>query len=148
MILISFLLDGILSIYLYKLIPLFTLTSIVIASYYKKADSLIKYTVLIGILYDVVYTNTIILNSIIFFFLSLLLIKLNKKFNKNYFNILFINTIIITLYLVVTYIILVLFNYLNFNIIYMTISILKSLIINNIYISFLYLIMHKKRFYA
>lgn len=145
MIFISFFLDGIISLYVNKLIPLFTLTSIIIASYYKKEDRLLKESVIVGILYDVTYTNTVILNSLIFFILTLLVINLNKRFNKNLPNLIFINIFILTIYLITTYLLLVIYQYLYFNISYLFISIFKSVIINTIYVMIIYLILRYKK---
>ena len=145
MIILSFFLDGLISNYLNNLIPLFTLTSIVISSYYKKEDNLIKESIIIGILYDITYTNTVILNSLIFFTLSLLVISLNKRFNKNLPNLLFINTLVIIIYMSITYLLLILYQYLNLNFTYFLMSILNSIIINTIYIVILYIILRYKK---
>jgi len=143
MIIISFFLEGILSKCIYSLIPLFTLTSLVSASYYLKEEKIIKYSLIIGILYDITYTNTIILNGLLFFFLSTITIYFNKNYNKKIINLLLINIIIIILYLLLTYFILILFKYIDFNFIYLITTIFKSIITNTIYI----LILNIKKIY-
>lgn len=146
MIIVSFLLDGLLSTYIDNFIPLFTLTSLVIASYYYKEDDLIKYSLLIGICYDITYTNTLILNGILFYLLILLVLRLNKKYQQKLITLILINTVIITLYLVITYIILIIFKYLSFDLLYLLLAILKGTITNTIYLLILYFILkHRKK---
>ena len=110
-----------------------------------KKSLTIKESIIVGILYDVTYTNTVILNAIIFFLISFIAIKFNKRLNKNLPNLIFTNIAIIFIYLTLTYLILVLYQYLSFNAIYFVISILKSLIINTIYVIILYLILRHKK---
>ncbi len=142
MIIISFLLEGILSNYIYKFIPLFTLTSIVISSYYKQND-ILKYSIFIGILYDVTYTNTIILNSLIFFFISLLTLYFNKNFKKNIFNLILLNIIVITIYLIITYLLQIILNNVELNLIIFK-TILKSITTNTIYLLIMSIILRHK----
>ena len=145
MIIISFLLDGFVSLLVKNMIPLLTLTSIVISTYYIKENNLLKMVTIIGILYDVVYTDTIIINAILFFFLTLLTLSLNEKFNKNLLNLILINILIIIIYMSLSYFILVIYRYLSFDYKYFFISILKCLLINTIYVVILYMILkHKK----
>lgn len=146
MIIVSFLLDGLLSTYIDNFIPLFTLTSLVIASYYYKEDDLIKYSLLIGICYDITYTNTLILNGILFYLLILLVLRLNKKYQQKLITLILINTVIITLYLVISYIILIIFKYLSLDLLYLLLAILKGIITNTIYLLILYFILkHRKK---
>lgn len=145
MIIISFLLEGILSNYIYKFIPLFTLTSIVISSYYKQND-ILKYSVIIGILYDAVYTNTIILNSLLFFFISLFILYFNKNITKNIFNLIILNIIIITIYLIINYLLQIILNNIEFDLYLILKSILKSVITNTIYLFILSIVLRHKLF--
>ena len=57
---ISFLLDGILSNYFS---PSFTLLNLLINSCYKDKNYVLKRSLIFGILYDIVYTDTLILNA-------------------------------------------------------------------------------------
>lgn len=128
MILISFLLDGIFSLFLSNLIPLFTLTSITLKSKEISQDKLIKYSLIFGLLYDITYTNTIGLNALIFFLLVLLMFCYYKK------NIYFLNTFIIVIYLTSTYFLLSFFSITHFNILSLLFVLIKGIITNNIYL--------------
>ena len=69
LVLISLILDGIVSVYTNNtiLIPLFTLTSLVyIYKYYEKKENIyFLIALIIGILYDSLYTDIILLNSLV-----------------------------------------------------------------------------------
>lgn len=141
MIIISFLLDGLLSNFLS--FPLFTLTSLIISSYYKQEETILKYSLIIGVIYDIIYTNTLILNALIFYFIILFVLKIKQN---NFKNMIIIYILSLLIYIIFTYFILVLFRYINFDIIYFLTAILKALIINIIYFLILYFIKHKKLF--
>ena len=146
MIIISFILEGILNSVLYKLIPLFTLTSIVTTSYYYKKDVTIKYSVLIGLLYDITYTNTVILNSVIFFIIAFVIIFYNKNVKKSLLNLIILNIISIIFYLIFTYFLQLLFNYINFDLKKLTSSVIKSITVNTIYLLIMSIILKNKLF--
>ena len=71
MIILSFLLDGLFSL------SNFTLVSLIVSSYFNK--DILKYSLIIGILYDIIYTNTLILNGIIYFFIIEFIINFQNK---------------------------------------------------------------------
>lgn len=119
-----FIIDGIISNYLF--IPL-----ILIYFYYGKN----KYSFLIGLLYDIVYTNTLFLNAFLFFLISYLINKIKNK-NIIYF------IIIINLYHVILYIILLLLKYNIFTYEYLSL-LFKQIIINTVIIIIINII-HKK----
>ena len=81
LVLISLILDGIVSVYINNtiLIPLFTLTSLVyIYKYYEKKENIyFLIALIIGILYDSLYTDIILLNSLVFLFLAVIIKILN-----------------------------------------------------------------------
>lgn len=145
-VLISFLLEGIIS----KYIPMdtilfesmFTVMSLIIIYPYfhnkeKKYFSLAFFT---GLLYDIVYTNTFLFNAIIFLAIAYIIKKINAYISNNYINVAIISLIIIIIYRLLVYFILCLINYLNFNIRSLLYSIADSLILNMIYSIILYLI--------
>lgn len=147
LVLISLILDGIISVYTNNtiLIPLFTLTSLVyIYKYYEKKENIYFLIALItGILYDSLYTDIILLNSLVFLFLAVIVkilnIYLSHKLNSTIVKLL----VIIILYRIITYLILVLFNYIDFNFIYLFKSIYSSILINIIYLIIVTLIYKK-----
>ncbi len=144
MIFLSFILDGILSTTISYFMPLCTLTSITISSYYKNKDILLKESIFVGILYDVVYMDTLMFNSVIFFILCLFVFYLNSKLNKNLFNIIIENILIIFLYLIITYALFNIYKYLNVDIKMFLYNVVRSFLFNSLYIIILYIIVHKK----
>lgn len=141
----SFYLEGILSklITVNFLIPLTTLISLILIYPYlnnkKNKYYIICFT--IGLLYDITYTNTFLLNASIFLLLGYLITKINIIITNNSFNVILISFIIIMFYRLITYLILLFIDYLEFNINILFNSITYSLLFNFIYISFIYKIM-------
>lgn len=143
---ISFILEGILSKYIsiesVLFESLFTLISlIIIYPYFHNNEN--KYFVLsfsIGLLYDIVYTNTIFFNAFIFLVIAIIIKKINTIISNNSINVAIISLIIIIIYRILVYLILCLINYLNFNIRELLYAIASSLILNMIYSILLYLI--------
>lgn len=133
MIVISFLIDGLFSL------SNFTIVALIISSYYNK--NVLKYSLIIGILYDVVYTNTLVLNGLIYFLIIQFILKYN---NKNLLNKILLFLIAIFFYSSCTYLILVIMNYIAFNFLYYIQTVLKTLIINLFYYLILMILEHKK----
>lgn len=119
-----FILDGIISNY-------FFFPTILIYFYYNKN----RYPFLIGLLYDIVYTNILFLNAFLFSFISYLIKKAKGK-NIVYF------IIIIIIYYILLYLILLILKYNTFN--YKQLLLLvKQILINTITIIIINII-HKK----
>ena len=143
---ISFLLDGVFSnvitIHNNMLIPLLSVMSlIIIYPYFKKDDiKYLEYTFIYGLIYDLVYTDTLILNAIIFTFIGLIIIGINIIISNNYLNIALISFLVIISYRIMTYFILVFTRYLEFNINDLLRSITSSLLLNIIYVILMFLI--------
>ena len=103
-IIISFLLDGLLSIYrhyfIFDLLPLFTITSLIIIYplLYNKINNYYKIIIILGLLYDIVYTNTLLLNVSLFLLLSYIIKNYYFYLKNNLFNGIILNIIIIMLY--------------------------------------------------
>ena len=138
---ISFFLDGILSnlltysTYLYPLCSLLSL--VIIAPYFKKRciQKYFVYSAILGLLYDIVYTETLFLNMVLFFLIAVL-IKLIYNLIKNTL----LNTYIISLFIIIcyrlsNYLIFLLIKYLSFNL-----KILFDSIINSLLLSFSYIL--------
>ena len=143
---ISFLLDGVFSnvitIHNNMLIPLLSVMSlIIIYPYFKKDDiKYLEYIFIYGLIYDLVYTDTLILNAIIFTFIGLIIIGINIIISNNYLNIAIISFLVIISYRIMTYFILVFTRYLEFNINDLLRSITSSLLLNIIYVILMFLI--------
>lgn len=134
--LLSFYLEGaISSITTNFLIPLFTLISLIIIYPYlynlKKDYYIICF--IMGLLYDIAYTDTLFLNAIIFLFIGFIILKINIFFTNNIFNTILMSIIIISIYRIITYVFLGFINYINLDITDLIYSIKDSLIINIIY---------------
>ncbi len=144
---ISFILDGyILSSSIFY--PLFTLVSIIVTYQYfnKKSNNYLIVCFILGLLYDVVYTNTFLLNGLIFVLLGYLIKIINKKIHINSLTIIFETIIIILGYRTLNFIILNLSNY-NIELIVLFKSFYESIILNIIYVFITYniwLIIRKK----
>ena len=102
---ISFVLDGILTNYLPFLpnclslfTPLLTLTAIlVVYPLYRKKESKYYLTIIItGFLYDLFYTNLLFLNAILFFLCGLLISFLYKNIGYSFIKIIFLTIVPIT----------------------------------------------------
>jgi rod shape-determining protein MreD len=153
--LISFYLEGIISnlLNINFLIPLFTLVSLIIIYQYlyNLKNDYYKLCFIIGLLYDIAYTDTLFLNACLFLFIGFIITKLNIIITNNTFNVIILSILIINIYRILTFIILILINYIDLNFYNLFISIVNSLIINIIYVVILYkitdLISRKKGIY-
>lgn len=149
---LSFLFDGIFSLLFNNNSMFLTLFSlmclIVIYPYLKKSNYIFYIAAIIGIFFDIVYTQTLFLNTIIFFLLSFLIYFYYKYLPYNIVNTLILSLIMIVLYRLITYIFFIIFNDNMFNIHALLKSIYNSIISNFIYIilmnSFCKIILKKK----
>lgn len=144
---ISFLLDGIifsLTSINNVIAPLFSLLSLVLTYPYYCHNKKKMYlcTCLIGVLYDIVYTNSLFLNTLAFMGIIYLISKVYKIFINNFLNTFLISTITICFYRIFIYIFFLILDVVNWNIIDFINSITASLIINYIYIIVFYFILH------
>ena len=133
---LSFFLEGIVSNYVpisrNLFIPLFSIISLILIYPFclNKNSLFLKYSFALGLFYDIVFTNTFILNGIIFLLIGLIIIKINSYFSNNVFNIVFISLIVIFSYRFINYFLLLIFGYLNFDLYIFIKSISSSLILN------------------
>ncbi len=142
---LSLILDGILSFFLNNNLifnSLFTLTSLIIIFRYYRRKGDIKYLIccgILGLLYDIIYTDTIFLNVGIYLIIGVLVIKYFKLFSYNLLNSLLLLMIIIFLYRLLTFIVLsnVEIIKLDFNKLFK--SFYSSLILNIFYITSFFL---------
>lgn len=147
-IIFSFYLEGVVSLLNNPgslLVPLFTIISFVlIYPYYKQNNKQYILTVVAtGFFYDIVYTNVLFLNLIIFFIIALIIIKLYDYMNVNILNTISLSIGVIIIYRLLIYLLLFITSYLNFNADILSRSIYSSLIINVIYTIIMYFIITK-----
>ena len=146
---ISLFLDGILTNYLPYLVndlslftPLLTLISIfIIYPFHRKEEK--KYFIILfilGITYDLLYTNLLFFNAILFVGIGVLTKYIYKTFEINYFKILIYIPIIIIVYESSIALILLLFNIVPITLYRLIYKISHSLLLNIIYGELLYLI--------
>lgn len=142
---ISFLLDNLISFFLNTNLlfnPLLSLVSlIIIFRYYHRKDEN-KYLItsfVLGLVYDIVCTDTVFLNAGIYLLLSLFIIKFYKIFSYNLLNSAILLIIVIIFYRSITFLVLSNFNFISFNLYHLLQSIYSSLILNLLYLSFFFL---------
>lgn len=150
LLIIALLLDGIISLYVPNnsyLIPLITVTTIyMIYPLYKKKDK--KYciaTIITGLTYDLLYTNLLFFNAILFYCIGRLTKYLYKNFNQNFIKTIIYVTIIIITYELLTSIILLIYRIVPITFIKVIYKITHSLLVNLFYASILYLILKKHK---
>ena len=117
---ISFLLEGIFSFYISIsspfLLPLPTLLSVCFCQvYFLKKKNYMWYSFIIGVLYDIAYTNTLFLHGILFVCMGYIYQKMSQFFSHTWYHFLLIIILLIGIDRVLSYMILVSIGYLHFN---------------------------------
>ena len=149
---ISFMLDGLLSILLpYQLNditifkPMFTIVSfILIYPYFNKDDhQFYKVTTIYGMFYDIVYTNTFPLNTLLFFLLALTVSFIHNILSSNIVNMMIMTILTITIFEFLNYFFLNIIDYTSITFYEIIYKISHSLLINIIYVLISYLILNK-----
>lgn len=148
---LSLILDGILfNIFPYTVnnlslfTPLLTLISIyLIYPFYKKKENKFILTLfLTGIIYDLLYTNLIFYNAIIFTIIGIISKYIYKHYEINYLNIIIQIVLIVTIYELLNALIIILFNLVPMSITRLFYKITHSLLLNIIYSELLLLIIN------
>jgi rod shape-determining protein MreD len=145
-IIISMLLESIISNFIALdssiFIPLFSIISLVIIyPYFNNNDfNYLKYCTIIGLCYDIIFTNTLILNMVMFFVIGVVIKLINVFISNNPLNITLISVASIIVYRFFTYIVLVTIGYFKYDFDYLLKSIYSSIFINVIYAIIVYLI--------
>ena len=150
-VIISFLLDGIISnLISFNLVDpswfktIYSIISLVILyNYFDNQKKYLSIVIILGIFFDIVYTNTFILNVIVFLIIYLILSRLDYVITTNIFTINLKSIVCISLYHILTYIILLLSNYNNYSIKLLGLILIRSIIMTIIYTSISYLLMNK-----
>ncbi|MBP3800382.1 MAG: rod shape-determining protein MreD [Bacilli bacterium] len=150
---ISFVIDYYLSLYLpYEknslsyLTPLFIPILIyLLYPLFKNKKTYILVSIIIGIVYDLIYTNLLYFNGIIFLFISLITILIYKYFKNNiYLNIIYLLLIII-FYELVSVLLFIIFGVISVSIYEVFYKITHTIIINLIYGTTIYIVINHKR---
>ena len=144
-IILSFLFDGIFSNLITNnslLVPIFSLVSLLVLYPYFNSNNknFIIVSGIVGLFYDIIYTDSIFVNTFMFLLLSIFIIKISEYANYNLLNLSILTIISICLYRILSYLLLCMVGYLNFNEIILIRGIYSSLIINIIYCIILYFV--------
>lgn len=146
---ISILLDALISHYIpifinnsNLFIPMFAIISlIIIFPYFNNDDiSYLRTCALFGLIYDILFTNTLGLNVVLFIILGFIINFLDSSLSNSLISVIIKMLIIITLYDSLTYLILLMLDYIDYGIIILLKKLLKSLILNFVYIIILYFV--------
>mgnify|MGYP003289224981 FL=1 len=150
-VIISFLIDGLMSEILpFNLVDpswlktIYSVISLVIL--YNYFDNQKKYLYLViglGFFFDIVYTNTFILNVVVFIIIYFILSWLDYVITTNIFTINLKSIVCVSLYHILTYIILLLSNYNDYTINLLGLILIRSIIMTIIYTTISYLLMNK-----
>lgn len=143
--LISFALDGIMSniFPIYSIFAsLFTIVSLLIMYPYFNSDKtkFIVSAILLGLFYDIVYTNSLFINTFSFLLIAFIIMLIYNYITINKLNIIFINILIILSFQVISYILLCITGYTKFNDETLITGLYSCLISNVIYGYLLYFI--------
>ena len=140
---LSFLLDGILfSLFSFNtpISPLFSLLSILIIYPYCDTNkkSYFICPALLGVLYDIAYSNSLFLNTLLFLGFSYLIIKIFQSFTINIINVLIVGLIGIVLYRFSVSLFMHIIGVTSFDTVILFASVYRSIIVNVIYIMIFY----------
>lgn len=147
----SFVLDNLISTYINYSLPnisylstIYALISlIIIEPFYINKKKYYITLIIIGILFDIVYTNTFIINIILFLVVILFSKLIDYKYHDNLLTINIKTILGIIIYHTLTYFIMLITHYNNYDIILLWNIILRSIIMTIIYTSISYIILKK-----
>ena len=150
-VIISFILDGLVSTILpfdltnpsilktiYSIISL-----VIIYNYFDNKQKYLTILIVLGIFFDIVYTNTFILNIVVFILIYIFLSSIDYMMPTNIITINIKSILCVSLYHILTYLILLLANYNSYDLKLLGIILLRSITMTIIYTSISYLIMNK-----
>ena len=148
---ISFLLDALISNYTNINIidpsyfrTIYSVVSIVIIiSYFDNKTKYLYLLITLGIFFDIVYTNTFLLNIFIFMIIYFVINFIDIYIPNNLFTINLKSLIAISIYHIVSYIILLLVHYNNYSLRLLFIILTRSIIMTIIYTTISYLVIKK-----
>lgn len=127
------------------LIPMFLVTSLVILYPYFNCNNnkFLLSAGIIGFFYDIIYTDTLFLNTFAFLLTALSIIIIYNYINMNSFNINALNVVIIVIFDIISYILLCIVGYHGFDVDVLIRGIYSSIIANLVYGIILYIVTDK-----
>lgn len=149
--LISIVLDGILSNFLPFLVndlslftPMLTVIAIfMIYPFFRKKEKKYFITIfIVGMIYDLLYTNLVFFNGVLFLIIGFISLEIYKNFEISYLKLIIYLILIISAYEILTGIILLVFNMVPVTLYKVLYKITHSLILNIIYGELIYLIIN------
>lgn len=135
-VIVSFFLDGLLSIYQGVFRPTFTVVSLLIIYPLcnKKESNYFKLCLILGLAYDIFYTNTLMLNMLLFVLLGFVIHKMYQYLPLTFINTILINLAVLSLYHLLTFLLLCLIGYLPFDVDILSNNFLNILLTNTIFL--------------
>ena len=138
LIILSLLLDGYLSTIISSssyFLPLLTLTTIylIYPKYNKKIRSYKLIVIIVGLIYDLLYTNLLLFHAVIFYILSFLIIHIYKNYSQTKLTTILSLIILIVVYELLVASIFFIFQVSTITFIKLITKIFKSLLLNIIY---------------
>lgn len=135
---ISFLMDGIISNYVSfsgLFVPLFSLIGLIVSYEFFnfEKESFYKYAFILGLCYDLIYTDTFVFYAFLFMFMAFVVMHVTKILTSNYFGLILVSVICIILFRCITYFFLVITGNAIFNLDNLYKGIYSSFLINIIY---------------
>lgn len=120
--------------------PLFSLISLIIVFPFlnNKSSNFFYISLILGLLYDIGFTNTLFLNVFLFLAVAYFIKLINIWVSNNVLNVVFITISTVVFYRLLTYFILTLIGYIEFDFNVLIKSIYSSLILNIIYVIVFY----------
>jgi len=151
-IIISFIIDGISSHFInssFTYISIFStiytiISFVIIHQFFSNTKKFLILLSIFGLLFDIVYTNTLLLNTTIFPLIGLIIIFLCNKLTNNIINNGIISIISIFSYYIISDLILIIINYQKFNIQLLFNVLINSILMTIIFSCLLTIIINKK----
>lgn len=141
-IIISFILENIFSNLVSAsgiFIPLFSLLSLIfVYPLFKDKNEFIITSLVLGLFYDIIITNTLFINTLIFLLIAYIIKKLYKLINSSLIGIIIISVISIIVYRTINYILIEVFTYNSINFSVLLNGIKNSLVLNIIFTIIVY----------
>ena len=143
---LSFLLEGIMSniigITSQWLVPMFSVVSLIIIYPYfnHEEGNFLKVCFALGLFYDIVYTDSLIVNACIFTIIGFFILWLNSWMSNHAISVLFMTFLTIIFYRIIMYAVLTVVGFIPFELETLGTSIISSLLLNLVYVELLYLI--------
>lgn len=145
--LIGFILENTLSIYLnntyFSILFVVSTLGFIYPFFYKNEKKYLIYAFTNGLLYDLIFTDTLMFNALIFLIIALLITKINIYLVNSAVNTVIITIIIIFTYLMLSYIGLSISGYLIFDVKKFVEIFLHNILINVLYSLIFYFILER-----